>query len=93
MGDHRRVKSSNGDPLGSIIQAKRARKRLAKYQDPMMPVGMPSYISPSGHPVAYFVVPPSHPVEKPPIEDSTREYPSKSNQRMHRRRIRNRTQE
>jgi len=90
MEDHRRVMTSNGDPLGTILKTKRDRKRLAKYQDPMMPLGMPSYISPPGHRVAYFIAPPSHPEEKSPTQGASREVPSKSNQRMHRRRIRNR---
>lgn len=57
MGNHRRVMTSNGDPLGTVLKTKRARKRITTLYDPTMPLGMPSFISPPGHPVAYFIAP------------------------------------
>jgi hypothetical protein len=88
VADHRRVITSNGDPLGAILKTKRDRKRIAKYQDPMMPAGMSSYISPPGHRVAYYIAPPS----QPPMEGCTRENLSKANQQRRKKRLRSETQ-
>jgi len=57
---HRRVMTSNGDPLGTIVKTKRARKRITKLYDPMTPLGGHSFISPPGHRVAYYIASPSH---------------------------------
>ena len=61
---HRRVMTSKGDPLGSVVKTKRDRKRITNLYDPMMPLGMSSFISPPGHRVAYYIAPPDVTADK-----------------------------